>query len=124
MTLFNFKSLVNAYMTGHVVVIQDKGYYDETSGDYIEDNEDIELELFAIVPLSRDELRFDSGGTYNHDSRKLYCYRRLNKADKVINTMDDGSTRSYKILSIEDYSDFDKGLCICYLERTDRDDEP
>lgn len=124
MSLFNFKSLINAYMTGRVLVIHKDGYYDvEGDGRYKETKTEIPLDLFAIVPLTRDELRFDSGGTYNHDSRKLYCYKQLAKGDYVVNTMDNGTTKRYRILNSDDYSDFDERLAIYYLERTDADGE-
>lgn len=124
MSLFNFKSLVSKYMTGHVLVIHKDGYYDvEGDGKYKETKTEIPLDLFAIVPLTRDELRFDSGGTYNHDSRKLYCYKQLAKGDYVVNTMDNGTTKRYRILNSDDYSDFDERLAIYYLERTDADGE-
>lgn len=124
MSLFNFKSLINAYMTGRVLVIHKDGYYDvEGDGRYKETKKEIPLDLFAIVPLTRDELRFDSGGTYNHDSRKLYCYKRFDKGDYVINTMNNGVTKRYRILNSDDYFDFDEGLAIYYLERTDADGE-
>lgn len=124
MTLFDFKSLVSKYMTGHVLVIHKDGYYDiEGDGRYKETKTEIALDLFAIVPLTRDELRFDSGGTYNHDSRKLYCYKQLAKGDYVVNTMDNGTTKRYRILNSDDYSDFDERLAIYYLERTDADGE-
>lgn len=122
MSLFNFKSLIDKYMTGYVAVIKNHGFYDESSGDWKDEKEEVELDRFAIVPISRDELRFDSGGTYNHDTRKLYCYEKFKKGDEVINTMEDGTTRKYKVLSISDYSDFDEGLLIYYLERTDLDE--
>lgn len=124
MSLFNFKSLINKYMTGSVLVIHKDGYYDvEGDGRYKETKKEVALDLFAIVPLTRDELRFDSGGTYNHDSRKLYCYKHFNKGDYVINTMNNGDIRRYRILNMDDYSDFDEGLVMYYLERTDADGE-
>lgn len=124
MSLFNFKSLINKYMTGRVLVTHKDGYYDvEGDGRYKETKTEIALDLFAIVPLTRDELRFDSGGTYNHDSRKLYCYKQLAKGDYVVNTMDNGVTKRYRILNSDDYADYDEGLAIYYLERTDADGE-
>lgn len=122
MTLFNFRSLVNKYMTGQVMVKTVRGFYDtDNHGRWTEAGEIFKLDLFAIVPMTNDELKFDAGGTFNHDNRKLYCYKKFEKGDIVINIMNDGSKRNYKILSCQDYSDFDKDLIIYYLERTDVD---
>lgn len=122
MMLFNFKSLVNNYMTGRVIVKTLRGFYDpDNHGRWTEKKEFHRLDIFAIVPISRDELIFDAGGIFNHDTRKLYAYEKFKKGDIVINIMYDGSKKSYKILNCLDYSDFDKGLMIYYLERTDAD---
>lgn len=123
MSLFNFKSLVRKYMTGRVKVVSKKGFYDkENFGKWREEVRETDLNLFAIVPLSRDDLKFDDGGTYDHNSRKLYCYNRFNTNDEVINTLEDGTKRHYKILSVLDYSDFDEGLMIYFLGRADNVD--
>ena len=37
--------------------------------------------------------------------------------------MNNGDVRRYRILNIDDYSDYDEGLVMYYLERTDADGE-
>lgn len=121
--MFSFKGVVDRFSKGVVEVMTIKeGYYDINQGaKWIDGNEEVR-ELFpaAIVVLSQNDLKFDEGGSYDFDDRKLYCYERLDKSAKVINTMADGTKKTYSILSDKDYSDFEEGLHIYILKRSDR----
>lgn len=123
--MFNFKGLVNKYSKGMVFAsIEEEGHYDvDDGGKYVDGSiVTIKLDPAAIVPLNKDDLKFDEGGSYSDDNRKLYCYLRLVKGTEITNVMNDKSIRRYKILAEEDYSDYDKDLHIYILERVDRDD--
>lgn len=123
--MFNFKGLVNKYSKGMVFAsIEEEGHYNvDDGGKYVEGSIlSIKLDPAAIVPLNKDDLKFDEGGSYSDDNRKLYCYLRLVKGTEITNVMNDKSIRRYKILAEEDYSDYDKDLHIYILERVDRDD--
>lgn len=122
--IHNFKRLIKKYSTGRVLAkVNSEGYYDmEQGGKWIEKKiEDKIVSPAAIVPLSNDDLKFDGGGTYSHDNRKLYCYERLPKGTFIENVQEDGTVKLYKILAEKDYSDFDTGLHIYFLERGERD---
>lgn len=124
--MFDFKDLVESFSTGVIeVILKTEGYYDmNNGGEWVDGaSKKISLEKGAIVPLSNDDLKFDAGGTYNHDNRKLYCYEKLEKGTIVTNTQENGVIKTYKVLAEKDYSDFDLGLYIYILERGDRDDK-
>ncbi|CDZ74865.1 hypothetical protein ING2D1G_0706 [Peptoniphilus sp. ING2-D1G] len=124
--MFDFKDLVESFSTGVIeVILKTEGYYDMNNGGEWVDGalKKIRFEKGAIVPLSNDDLKFDAGGTYNHDNRKLYCYEKLEKGTIVTNTQENGVIKTYKVLAEKDYSDFDLGLYIYILERGDRDDK-
>lgn len=132
MSLYDFSDLIEIYSCGDAwAIIESEGYYDQDQGGrYVEGvKEEIKLDPGAIVPMTSreaDQLKFDLGGTYKHDYRKLYCYKDLKEGTIIKNLQRNGKERLYKILVNQDYSDFDwgdnDGLNIYYLERTDRDD--
>ena len=124
-TDYNFKDTITRHSKGSVIALKEtEGHYDMGYGGVWIDGSVEEIILYpaSILPLSRDELRYAEGGVYNEDSRKLYCYEKLEKKTKIIHTMLDETVRHYTILQLQDYSDYDKGLRIYYLKRADEDD--
>lgn len=124
-SVFNFKPLFQTFQTGKVETVHFKdGYYNQEQGGKWIDGEEIreELALFTIKHMSDDDLKMDEGGTYNSESRKLYCYQKLKKGTKIINTLKNGSVREFEVMDIKDLSDFDSGLVKHYLIRIDKDD--
>lgn len=126
MGLYNFKNLIKKYSKGIVVaIIKTEGYYDmENSGKW-QEGATVELRLLpaAIVPMNKDDLKFDEGGHYSYDNRKLYCYQPLEKGTIIKNLQSKGIEKTYKVLAEKDYSDYDDNLHIYILERGDRDDK-
>ena len=125
-TQYNFKDTIKRHSHGKVVaIIEKEGYYDmENGGKYVEGvAEEIELSLAAILPLSSNELRFDTSGTYNQDSRKLYAYKAIPKSSRIVNIKEDESRCEYTILANQDYSEHDPGLYVYYLKRVGNDDK-
>lgn len=126
MGLYNFKNLIKKYSKGIVTaIIETEGYYDmENSGKWQEGaKKELKLLPAAIVPMSRDDLKFDEGGNYSNDNRKLYCYEALEKGTIINNLQSKRIVKTYKILAEKDYSDYDDDLHIYILERSDRDDK-
>lgn len=117
-TRYNFKDTIMRHSQGEIVAIQVEEVRNKL-GDVVVETVEDKLEVGAIVSLSNEELRVDSGGSYNQDSRKLYCYKKLKKDDRIRNKMNNGDIKEYKILEHRDKSDFDDGLHIYYMERTD-----
>ena len=120
--MFNFKNLISKYSKGQVVaIIESEGYYDQDqAGKYIEgEKKALVLKPAAIVPLSKDDLRFDKGGFYSSDNRKLYCYERLEEGVYIYNVQEDNIKARYRIMAKADYSDYDNGLFIYLLESAD-----
>ena len=124
MSLFNFKVLVRKYKTGRVLAqIREPDRYDEDNGLAIKgEHKVVQLSNFAIVPLSNNELANDEGGMYSRDDRKLYCYLSMEKGTDICNIQNNGHKKFYKIMEVRDYSDFDDGLFIYVLKRSDRND--
>lgn len=126
MSLFNFKRLISKYTKGNTIaVVETEGHYVMSDGGKWIDGvkSEILLNPAAIVPMNKDDLKFDNGGTYSYDNRKLYCYQVLEKGTIINNIQSKGIVKSYRILSEKDYSDFDDDLHIYILERADRDDK-
>lgn len=124
MGLFDFKDLVKKYKTGIVAAqVREPDYYDEANGLPIKGKARlIQLENFAIVPLSNTDFANDDGGFYSRDDRKLYTYVYLPKGTVLMNRQKNGSRKFYKVMEVRDYSDFDEGLFIYHLKRSDRND--
>lgn len=120
-TKYDFKDLISRHTQG-----QTSSIYIEKElvppGDYISVEKYEELDIAAMVSITNEDLKADLGGLFNHDTRKLYCYKLLNKGDKIVNIMNNGTKRRYTILYHEDKSDYDDGLHIYYLERSDLND--
>lgn len=126
MGLYNFKKLISKYSKGIVTaLIETDGYYDMSDSGRWKDGVKKELRLIpaAIVPMTRDDLKFDEGGHYSKDNRKLYCYQSLEKGTIIKNLQSKGIEKTYKILAEKDYSDYDDNLHIYILERGERDDK-
>lgn len=124
--MFDFKNLVANYSKGTTTaLIKSEGYYNQEKGGIYVPGEEINLILTpaAIVPMNKDDLKFDEGGHYSYDNRKLYCYQPLEKGTIIENLQINGTHKFYKILAEKDYSDYDLGLHIYILERTNRDDK-
>lgn len=126
MGLYNFKKLISKYSKGIVTaLIETDGYYDMSDSGRWKDGVKKELRLIpaAIVPMTRDDLKFDEGGHYSNDNRKLYCYQPLEKGTIIKNLQSKGIEKTYKILAEKDYSDYDDNLHIYILERGERNDK-
>lgn len=124
MGLFDFKALVKRYKTGRVIAqIREADSFDPKNGLPIEGKAFvIQLNNFAIVPLSNADLANDDGGFYSRDDRKLYTYQYLPKGTHLCNWQKNGSKKFYTVMEVKDYSDFDEGLFIYTLKRSDRND--
>lgn len=126
MAVHDFKRLVKKYTAGTTLaIVEEPGHYDmDNGGAWVPGAQKLLiLNLAAIVPMNQDDLKFDQGGTYSHDNRKLYCYEKLAKGTVIINCQVNESIREYKVLAEKDYSDYDEGLFIYILERGSRDDK-
>ncbi|MDY3947518.1 MAG: hypothetical protein SOZ40_06025 [Ezakiella sp.] len=124
--MFNFVDLVTKYSQTDISAISfiEDGYYDyEKDGEYVPPRY-LEFEVYpaALVPLGRDEMVRADGGFYSYDTRKLYCYVKLNKGDTVIATNKNEVQTVYYVSSEMDYSDYDHGLYIYVLERAENKD--
>ena len=112
--MFNFKRLINKYSKEPVYLLREtEGYHDYSKGGIWvpEEIEEIEIEG-AVVPLTNEDLRFDEGGTYSFEDRKLYCYKEISKGEKIKH-----KEKIYTVIEKKDYSDFAEGLSIYFLKR-------
>lgn len=113
--MFNFKRLIKKYSKVPVTLIKSNGgHYDYLNGgEYVKNPpEEIILIDSAVVPLSNSDLKYDEGGTYTTQDRKLYTYTSIKLGDKV-----SCGDAEYTVQEAKDYSDFDAGLCIYFLKR-------
>lgn len=122
MSSFNFSRLVKKYSKHPAYLLRESGgYYDQNNGGIYKPGEvaEVQLETVAILPLSSQDLsqnlQFDEGGTYSIEDRKMYCYEKIEKGEKVKHKDDE-----YTVMSRKDYSDYDDGLFIYFLKRVDR----
>lgn len=117
---YDFKDLIEAYSKSTVEVLTKTDSYQdwENGGVWVDGKEEWSaLDLGAVVPLSTDDWQRDEGGTFNQNTRKLYCYEKIEKGSKV-----KSHDLIYSILRSEDYSDYDIGLYMYYIGRGERDD--
>lgn len=119
--MFNFKRLIKKYSKYPVYLFREgEGYHDPyQGGKWVPGKaEEIEIEG-AVVPLSNNDLRFDEGGTYTVEDRKLYCYTKIDKGEQVKH-----KDTLYTVLEGKAYDDFDtddEGLFIYVLRRGGND---
>jgi len=116
--VFNFKRLIQKYSKYPVYILREtEGDNDwKQGGIWVPGKiEEIEIEG-AVVPLSNEDLKFDEGGTYNFEDRKLYCYKEISKGEKIKH-----KDKIYMVLERKDYTDFDDGLFIYILKRGEAD---
>ncbi|MGN1456957.1 MAG: hypothetical protein ACI4XP_03260 [Acutalibacteraceae bacterium] len=93
--MFDFSGLIDKYSTDFTVVVEGKGYYDD-SGEYVKD-EKSELQMNgAIMAYSEDKI-YRSEGTLTKQDRVLLMQKPIDRALK-------GATITYKgkQYSIED----------------------
>lgn len=116
MSLYNFKRLVAKYGIKPVLwVTETGGYHDYENGGVWVDGTIKEVDIGgAVTPLTNEELLMGEGGTYNSEDRKLYCYLDIPKGERIKH---DG--RTYLIDDKRDYNDFDAGLYIYFMKRSD-----
>ncbi|WP_333638208.1 hypothetical protein [Tissierella praeacuta] len=115
--MHNFKRLVSKYSKVPAFIIKEtEGYRDPNQGGIWVPGkiEEILIENGAVVPLSNEDLKFDEGGTYGVEDRKLYCYQDIDKGIKVKH-----KEKIYTVLEKKDYTDFDEELRIYYIKRGD-----
>lgn len=114
MSNFNFKNLIKKYGKNPVYLKSEAaGHYDYNAGGVWVPGATTWVEFSgAVVPLSRDDLKYDDGGTYSADDRKLYSYQAIIKG-QVVKWKD----TLYTINQVKDYADFDSGLFIYVMER-------
>lgn len=120
--MFDFKRLIKMYSKSPIYFLrEEEGYHDpKQGGKWIEGTPEEVLIEGAIVPLSNEDLRYDEGGTYTTADRKIYCYTKMEKGQKIKN-----KEKTYTVLSDKPYEDFDTGepdgLYIYIIRRGDRD---
>ena len=116
--MFNFKRLVKKYSKYPVYLLEEtEGYYDPSKGgEWVEGKIEKRQIEGAVVPLSNEDLRYDQGGTYSFEDRKLYCYVDIAKGEKIKH-----KEKDYTVLERRDYSDFDAELRIYFIKRGERD---
>lgn len=115
MGLFNFKGLIKKYERYPPVYLKTAGFYGD-DGEYNEEVTSEEEFNGAVVPLTFQELKTAEDGEYRAEDRKLYCYRDFKAGEKIRH-----KGLVYRIDRKKDYSDFDDGLNIYYLVRSDND---
>lgn len=88
MSLFDFSSLFASYSVSFTWIPKSQGRRDYSKGgQWVEGAPEGPVELTGIaVPLSNEDLRFDTAGTYLREDLKLYVRfpRVLNKSDSVV----------------------------------------
>lgn len=98
---FEFADFVEEFKVPFVYVVQQEGYWDKVTGDYIESSE-VPVAMEGIVlPLSEDDMRYSEAGTYTDKDKKLYTVQPLELGRKLIYKGD-----AYTIQSFRDYSEY------------------
>ncbi|WP_425447743.1 hypothetical protein [Dethiothermospora halolimnae] len=118
--MFNFKGLIDKYSSPLIIYEGTDGYRDwDNGGVWVEGGKRPVEVQGAIVPLNTEDLKFDDGGTYTTDDRKLYIHRNLDIGEEVKDAIDG---KTYQVHREKDYSRFANGLNIYFLKRADNND--
>ncbi len=114
MSNFNFKNLIKKYGKNPVYLKSETaGHYDyEAGGIWVPGTTTYVTFEGAVVPLSNEDLKYDSGGTYSAEDKKLYSYQAINKGQMV-----KWKDTLYTINMVKGYEDFDTGLFIYVMQR-------
>ena len=108
----NFKRLIRKY-SKTIYHLKVEGFHDPTQGGrWIEEVTEKEIDG-AVVPLNREDLKCDEGGTWKEDTKKLYSYENMAKGDRI-KTND----LEYTIQHLLDYSEVDEKLKIYFMGRS------
>ncbi|UYO61812.1 hypothetical protein LNN31_13605 [Acetobacterium wieringae] len=91
------------------------GHYDyDNGGEWVDGNIVTTAFKGCVMPMSYQDMRYDTGGTYANDDRKLYTYQSFKTGEKIIH-----EGIEYAIQQNKDYSQFGGGLHIYILKRGD-----
>jgi len=114
MSNFNFKNLIKKYGKNPVYLKSETaGHYDyDNGGVWVTGTATFVSFDGAVIPLSNEDLKYDSGGTYSLEDKKLYTYTSIKKG-QVVKYKD----ILYTVNQSRDYADFDTGLFIYILQR-------
>ena len=120
MVNYSFKRLIQKYAKSPVCVLEKgQGYRDPYNGGVWVPGETAGTEIEgAVVPLSNEDLKYDEGGTYNTEDRKLYCYK-----DVALGTKIKHNDNIYTVLERRGYAEHAGGLYIYFMKRGDGDQE-
>ncbi|MCM3488782.1 hypothetical protein M3689_05605 [Alkalihalophilus marmarensis] len=101
--MFDFTELFQEFNKPFVKLAEgQKGYWDKETGLYVPptDLEEVNTEGI-ILPLNNDELRFDDGGTFTFEDRKIIYEGQL-QANQTVNI--DGN--NYRVHSMKPYTTY------------------
>lgn len=102
-------------MTTLIHIGHSDGHYDYDNGGVWVDGALTNISFQgAILPLSFEDMKFNTGGTYTTEDKKLYATIDLKKGDKVVH-----NGIEYSVLQKKDYTQFGNGLFIYILKRGD-----
>lgn len=120
MVNYNFKRLIQKYAKSPVYILKEKrGHRNPYDGGVWVPGKIKEIAIEgAVVPLSNEDLKYDEGGTYNTEDRKLYCYK-----DVALGTKIKHNDNIYTVLERRDYAEHAEGLYIYFIKRGDGDQE-
>lgn len=110
--MFNFRELISKYSNEnpYLKTTETEGYYDYENGGIWTEGEVVYEEFQgAVLPLGK-ETYYDNTG-YTADDKKLYTYSMIENNQIVKH-----KGKTYTIMEIKDYSDFDIDLKIAILK--------
>lgn len=111
----NFNRLLKKYgVTLTAVVDGQEGYWDTETGQYVPPSEPSEQDFKGIwLTLNDDELRYDEGGTFTFEDRKLIAHEsiKLKKGENIKR-----GDESYKIDRSKPYDTY-SNFAVYYCKR-------
>jgi hypothetical protein len=112
--MFNFKNLIKKYSKTPVYLLeQTEGHYDYSQGGIWVPGTITEVEKQgAVLPLTNEDLKYDEGGTYTTQDKKLYTYNDFEVGSKIKH-----KDLEYTIQEKQGYEEFDNGLNIYWCRR-------
>ncbi|UYT83924.1 hypothetical protein [Priestia megaterium] len=96
-----FQKMLEKYSVPFIAYEKGKGGYKD-NGDPIPEGQPILVQMTgAILPFSKDDLRYSEAGTYSVKDRKVYTIHVLEKGQKL-----EYKSTQYTVQDIKDYSDY------------------
>ncbi|KAB8139268.1 hypothetical protein F9U64_01190 [Gracilibacillus oryzae] len=103
--MYNFDLIIDKYSLPFIAIIETDGGWKD--GHYVEPSKQPVEHRGAILPLSDEDRRFDDGGTFTFEDKKIITQANLSKGTHVQTLDDEGEPiEEYEIINKRPYKPY------------------